>query len=247
MKHTLRSLYRRILPVTTRRWLVRTFRYPYGGRVDLGDLARPQPISRVWGLDRGQPVDRYYIEQFLASRAGDVSGYALEIGENTYTLRYGRELVVKSDVLHVAEGAPNATIIADLTRADHIASHSFDCIICTQTLHLIYEIEEAITTLERILKPGGVLLATLPGISQISRYDMDRWGDHWRVTSASARRLFGAVFPAEGIQMQVYGNVLAATAFLQGLAVEDLTAGDLDVRDPDYEVLIGVRAVKRGA
>ncbi len=245
MKTQMRTILRQFLPVSARRWLVRTFRYPYGGKVDLGDLGRTQPISRVWGLDRGMPVDRYYIERFLSSRAEDIHGHTLEIGENTYSLRYGGSRIQKSDVLHVAEGTPNATIIADLTDAPNIADDTFDAVICTQTLQLIYEIDRAVATLARILKPGGVLLATLPGISQISRYDMDRWGDYWRFTSASAQRLFAAAFGSEAVSLQVYGNVLAATAFLQGLAVEDLNPRDLDTVDADYQMLIGVRAQKR--
>jgi len=120
----------------------------------------------------------------------------------------------------------------------------FDCMVLTQTFHVIYEVHSAVKTSFQALKPGGVLLATLPGISQISRYDMERWGDFWRFTDASARRLFGDVFGAENVSVEVYGNVFAACAFLQGLAVEELKKGELDFRDEDYQVLIGVRAVK---
>jgi SAM-dependent methyltransferase len=244
VKSQLRILYRRFLPIPARRWIIRNFRYPYSDKIDFGDLNLTRPISRVWGLDRGLPVDRYYIEQFLSAHREDVRGYILEIGENIYTLRFGGANVQKSDILHVAEGTPNATIIADLTHAEHIPSSTFDCVICTQTLHLIYDVKLAIETLHRILNPGGVLLATLPGISQISRYDMDRWGDYWRFTSASARHLFREVFPPDNIQIRVSGNVMTATALLQGIAVQDMLDKDLNVYDPDYEVLIAVRAQK---
>jgi SAM-dependent methyltransferase len=244
IKSKVRNVYRHILPIPARQWLVRNFRYPYAGKIDFGDFKRTKPISQVWGLDRGTPVDRYYIECFLASHSSNVRGHVLEIGENTYTLRYGGEHVLKSDILHVADGHPQATIIADLTRAEHIPANTFDCIICTQTLHLIYELNLAIDTLHRILKPGGILLVTIPGISQISRYDMDRWGDYWRFTSASALRLFEVNFALENLNVQVFGNVLAATAFLQGIAVQDVGKEKLDQVDLDYQVLLGIRAVK---
>jgi hypothetical protein len=244
IKSKVRNVYRRILPIPARQWLVRNFRYPYAGKVDFGDFKRTKPISQVWGLDRGTPVDRYYIECFLASHSSNVRGHVLEIGENTYTMRYGGEHVLKSDILHVADDHPQATIIADLTRAEHIPANTFDCIICTQTLHLIYEINLAIDTLHRILKPGGILLVTIPGISQISRYDMDRWGDYWRFTSASALRLFEVNFARENTNVHVFGNVLAATAFLQGIAVQDVGKEKLDYLDLDYQVLLGIRAVK---
>ena len=116
----------------------------------------------------------------------------------------------------------------------------------TQVLPFIPDVQAAVRTVHRILRPGGVVLATVPGISQIIRYDMDRWGDFWRFTSLSARRLFECGFPEGDVRVETHGNVLAATAFLQGLSTRDLRPDELDFRDPDYEVLITVRAVKHG-
>ncbi len=143
--------------------------------VQFGSFRRLTPISRDFGCDRGRPIDRYYIENFLERRSEDVRGRVLEIGENTYTRRFGGERVTQSDILHVTEGEPQATIIADLASADHIPSNSFDCIILTQTLQLIYDVPAALRTIRRILKPAGVLLATFPGISQ--SYDHEWAGD----------------------------------------------------------------------
>jgi SAM-dependent methyltransferase len=236
---------RQVLPAHLYGHVVRLTREPFVGRVDFGSLRRVKPVSKYWGFDRGKPVDRYYLERFLSRHAPDIQGHVLEIGDDVYTLQFGRERVTKSDILHVAEGYPKATIVADLTQADHVPSDTFDCIICAQTLQLIYETPKAIRSLHRLLKPGGVLLLTIPGISQISRYDMDRWGDYWRFTLASAQRLFTEVFPEDCVRIETYGNVLAATAFLHGLSVEELTEDELDDSDPDYEVTIAIRAMKR--
>ncbi len=217
---------------------------PSLGRIDFGNLRRVTPISQVFGVDRGMCIDRYYIESYLGSHADVIQGHVLEIGDDAYTKKFGNSRVTKSDVLHRQEGNPNATVVGDLTQADYIQSDTFDCIILTQTLQLIYDARAAIQTLHRILKPTGVLLATFPGICQISRYDMDRWGDYWRFTSLSARRLFEEAFPAGNVTIEVYGNVLAAIAFLHGLAAEELKQEELDYPDPDYEVLITARAVK---
>ncbi len=241
----IRNLFRSILPVPVRRWYIRNFRYPYAGRLNFGSLRRTEPISRVWGLDRGLPVDRYYIEKFLSKHSADIHGHVLEIGNNEYTVRYGGANLQQSDILHVSEEDPHATIIGDLTNADHIPSNTFTCIICTQTLHLIYDMDAAIRTLCRILEPGGVLLATFPGISQISRYDMDRWGDYWRLTSASARRLFENRFiDADPLNVEVFGNALSAIAFLQGISSNELKVHEMDAHDPDYQLLIAVRLCK---
>jgi SAM-dependent methyltransferase len=209
-----------------------------------GLLRRLTPISRTFGLDRGQPIDRFYIERFLASHARDIRGAVLEIGDDGYARRFGRDHLVTCDVLHVEAGHPGATIVADLAHADAMASDAFDCIVCTQTLQFIFEPRAAANTLHRLLKPGGVLLATVPGITQISRYDMDRWGEYWRFTTLSMRRLLGEVFASENVSVDADGNVWTAVAFLHGLAAQELRPDELEYRDTDYELLITARAIK---
>lgn len=237
-----------ILPLSARCWLrekqQHLTKWPPVGWVRFGSLRRPKPISRVFGLDRGLPIDCYFIEKFLLANSSDIKGRVLEIGDDTYTRKYGNSRVTKSDILHFTQDNPDATIVADLTCADSIASNTFDCIIFTQTLQFIYDVKAAIRTLHRILKPGGVLLATFPGISQISRYDMQRWGEYWRFTSLSARRLFEDVFPSQNISVNAYGNVLTSIAFLHGLSMQELHKKELDYSDPDYELLITVRLEK---
>ena len=106
-------------------------------------------------------------------------------------------------------------------------------------------------TIYRILKPGGVLLATLPNLTPILDPGKDdkSWGSscwYWGFTTASAQRLFLETFPKENIQVETYGNVLTATAFLQGLSSQELSQKELNYCDPSYQVLITVRAVKPG-
>jgi SAM-dependent methyltransferase len=210
----------------------------------VGDLRRLTPISTVFGYDRGRPIDRYYIERFLSAHALDIKGHVLEFGDDSYTRTFGHTRVKRTDVLHAKEGNPQATVVADLASADHIPSNTFDCIICTQVLMYVYRIDMAIRTLHRILKPRGVLLATVAGISQIARCDMEQWGEYWRFTTMGAERLFGEVFPHESLTVVAYGNVLVASAFLHGFAAEELSPEELDYNDPDYEVSITIRAAK---
>ncbi len=210
----------------------------------LSYLRRLEQVGGSLGFDRGLCVDRYYIEKFLSAHALDVRGSVLEIGDDTYTQRFGGGRVTGSDVLHKTEDNPNATIVADLTCADHIPQNTFDCIILTQTLQYIYELPAAVRTLYHILKPSGVVLATFPGIAYISRYDLEHWGEYWRLTTLAAKRLFGEVFPPENVEAQAYGNLLTATAFLYGLSTEGFRQDELDYHHPDFEVLVTVRAVK---
>lgn len=219
-------------------------RQPRVGRVRWGDLRRLQPIGRNFGLEWGQCIDRYYIEAFLAQYATEIRGRVLEVADATYTRQFGGMQVTQSEVLHVSPTHPGATVVADLTDADHLPSAAFDCIIFTQTLQFIYDMRAALRTLYRLLVPGGVLLATCHGISQIARWDMDHWGEYWRLTSRSAQRLVTEVFPASQVTVQAHGNVLAAVAFLQGLVSTELRPEELAYHDPNYELLLTIRAVK---
>jgi peptidoglycan/xylan/chitin deacetylase (PgdA/CDA1 family)/MoaA/NifB/PqqE/SkfB family radical SAM enzyme/glycosyltransferase involved in cell wall biosynthesis len=216
---------------------------PPPGGVDFGSLRRLTPMSESWGFDRGHPIDRFYIDGFVRRHAADIRGHVLEVGDDHYTRRFGGDRVTRSDVLHVRDRTAGVTIVADLTRADHLPSNVFDCIVVTQTLQLIDDVSAAIRTLHRMLKPGGVLLATMPGITPVVHDDR---GDHqwWTFTARSARRLFEDVFPTAGVDVEAHGNLLAATAFLHGLAVEELRRDELEHADSTYDVVIAVRAVK---
>ena len=258
-----RQALRALIPTSLRRRVrARFLTGPPGvGRVRFGSLRRLTPVSRVFGYDRGTPVDRYYIDEFLARHsganqygAGDIRGEVLEVGDTMYTEKFGgwskapnarsSGKVRKLDVLHANRENPEATLVGDLVSGEGVPAEAYDCVICTQTLHVIYDVHAAVRTLHRMLKPGGVVLATVAGISQACRPDRDLWGDYWRFTTLSARRVFEEVFSAELVAVEGYGNVLSATAFLHGLAAEELRREELDSRDPDYELLIAVRARK---
>jgi SAM-dependent methyltransferase len=221
-----------------RRWFSTA---PPPGRIDFGDLRRTRPIDRDFGYSRGLPIDRYYIEAFLARHAGDVRGRVLEIGDDSYTRRFGGERVARSEVLHVAANNPAATIVADLARGDEIPSAAFDALIITQTLQYIFDVSAATATLHRVLRPGGVMLATLPGITPI---DADWPDSYWSFTQSSVQRLFEERFPPANLEVETFGNVLSTTCFLHGLATEELTEEELDYQDPAIQLLITARAVK---
>lgn len=205
---------------------------------------RVKPVSRAFGFDRGQPIDRYYMEGFLNANRRHIRGQVLEIGDNAYTLKFSDGEVTRSDVLNArATGIPGE-IIGDLATRDGLPEALYDCIILTQVLSFIYDWQTAIRSCFGLLKEDGCVLVTLPGISQISRYDMDRWGDYWRFTDASVQRAFSAVFGKENVRIEVHGNVLSACALLYGLASHELSSDELGHCDPDYQVVIAVVATK---
>lgn len=218
-------------------------RFVRSGLLRLAMMGRTYPVDPGFGRGHGTPVDRYYIERFLAKNAASVTGRVLEVGDAEYTERFGSG-VTTSDILNFTQGAPGATIVADLSNCPQIPSGSFDSIILTQTLHYIYDMEAAVAELHRILAPAGRLLCTVPGISQVSRFDMEHWGDRWRLTSLSARELFATSFDAEDVCVTTWGNALSSVFFLEGIVAERLRPRELDAREEDYELLVTVVATK---
>jgi SAM-dependent methyltransferase len=246
-----KNVLKKILPNSTKPWLrrrsiaferlLRLAGVSSGGSL----LRRTTPINPYdYGESRGQCIDRYYIETFLEAHADDVRGHILDFSDDTYARRFGGNKTTRIDILDLSPDNPRATIIADLANGSGLPSDSFDCILCTQVLHCIFDVDAAIRTLYRILKPGGVLLVTDANIQKVDSVDLRNEEEYWRFTSLGLRRLFEKAFPKDFLEVKAYGNVLAAIAALHGLAVEDLRADSLNYFDEDFEVLISLRAVK---
>ncbi len=214
-----------------------------GAAIVYGSLRRVTPIAPDFGIRRGQPVDRVYIERFIGAHADDIAGRVLELEDPNYTRRFGGHRVTASDVLHVVEGNSRATIVADLTKPNDIPDRHYDCVILTQTLQFIYDVPAAIRTVHRILKPGGVVLATVPGISQVPEVEEGcNWC--WTFTAHSAGRLFGEAFGGGNVTTASRGNILTVVSLLHGITAGELTAEEFAYDDPNYPVIVSIRAVK---
>lgn len=210
---------------------------------DWHNLKTVKPISRSFGFERGTPIDRIYIEDFLGKQKNHITGNTLEIAEDYYSKKFGVN-VQKHEILHATADNTNATIIGDLADINTLPKDRIDCFICTQTLNFIYDFKKAIQGGRHLLKKNGVMLVTVAGISQISRYDMDRWGDFWRFNTLSMLTAFEEVFGKGQVEVDFYGNVLAATALLQGISAEELSQEELFFKDDDYQVTIVIKATK---
>ena len=214
---------------TSRRWFERLLRF------GPDDLRRTSPLHPAYGYHRGTPIDRHYIERFLTGEHQSIRGDALEISEDRYISRLGGARL-RSATTFQLEGEGPGRLVGDLTRPEALPDGRFDCFVCTQTLNVIYDVHSAVRGCQRLLKPGGTLLLAVAGTTHLSRYDADRWGDHWRFTEQSLAKLLAPHFST--VQVRSYGNVLAATSMLHGIVCEELTAAELDVHDPDYPVTV---------
>jgi SAM-dependent methyltransferase len=205
-------------------------------------LRRSRPLSECWGFDRGTPIDRYFIEQFLQENQSDIRGRVLEVKSKAYSDQFGRG-VERADILDVDPTNSEATLIADLANATGIAEDQFDCFILTQTLQLIFDVRSAVEHAHRILRHGGVLLITVPVVSRMApRYGLET--DFWRFTPASCQELFGNIFGAQGVTINSPGNMFACVSFLYGMALEEVPRKKLEKVDPNFPLLVTVRAVK---
>jgi len=222
--------------IRRRQWLAR-LRHPAW----LGTIRRTSPLSGHYGRERGTPIDRYYIDRFLATERARITGRVLEVRDRGYTERFGTT-VAQSDILDVEPENADATIIADLAAADAIPTSAFDCFILTQTLQYVYDLKPAVAHSHRILRPGGTLLCSVPTVSRIDRLTLD--SEYWRLTAASCSRLFGDAFSGGQVEVRARGNVLTAVAFLLGMAAEELSTRELERDDPFFPMVVTVRATK---
>ena len=208
----------------------------------LGELRRTTPFT-TWGSSRGGSIARVYIGEFIERHADDIRGRVLEIAGDEYARRHGRG-IEHTDILDVFPENPNATVIGDLAGAPNIPDESYDCVLVTQVLSWIYDVRAPLATTHRILAPGGTMLATTPGIARIAPVESELFGEWWHFTSMSAKRVTEEIFGAGNVEVETFGNVLSAAAFLFGLGSYDLTVEELRVHDPAFEVVVGIRAVK---
>jgi SAM-dependent methyltransferase len=198
------------------------------------------PISNNFGFDRGRPVDRYYIENFLQRYVDRIRGVCLEVHDDAYTKRFGGEKVTRVDVVDVDRDNSLANIYVDLADAAVIPDNTYDCLIITHTIGLIPEHEKAVGHLYRILKPGGTLVLTVSALGPF----IQNGNAFWRYTTKSVQWLLEKYFAKESIEVTSMGNALAGQAFWVGMACEDLTPEQLEFTDMRYPVVIAAVATK---
>lgn len=197
-----------------------------------------RPASYNFGLDRGKAIDRYYIEKFLFENRNLIRGVVVEVGGRAYSRKFGDQQITKSLVLHPNPEKRHVDIVANLETGKGIPENLADCLILTQTLLCIFDVQSAAENSIKILKPGGAILLTVPGITQISQYDYQRWGQYWSFTDQTIKRLFEKIVPSKNINIKTYGNVKVATSFLYGLALHEINKKTLDYHDPNYQLII---------
>jgi hypothetical protein len=232
---------------------VRTF-FPGTGRLEIMgvDVSGPferctepnfRPVSQSYGFDRGQPIDRFYMGQFLFANRAAIAGSVVEVGDPGYSRHFGGRRVSTIDVLSPGSG-PEVSVVADLRVPDSVPEGRWDCFICTQVLVCLDNFALAAESIHRALRPGGVALVTLPTTQRYFPEDIDPWPLLWGFSPRSAQGLFGSVFGYENVVLNLYGNAASAAAFLGGYAAHEIAPARLAYSDPTCPVIIGLRVTK---
>lgn len=202
-----------------------------------------KPLSNQYGFDRGVPLDRHFIEKFLQDHKMYIKGACLEVHDGYYTKIFGQDKVEKSDVLDIDSNNVRANIIDDLRHLVKIPDNIYDCIILTQVFQFIDDLDAAVAETYRILKPGGVLLATLPSLSRADCASGET-GDFWRFTQAGAKYLLEKRFASTNVKIGTLGNARSGLYFYAGLAVEDCPEKILNHNDTNFPTIVTVLAKK---
>jgi len=202
-----------------------------------GNLRRVRPFSEHFGFERGTPVDRYYLDRFLDRHRHLITGRVLEIQAPGYTMKYGRDLAATDSVDIVRRHNENLTYLCDLATSERvIPDASYDCFLLPNTLSHLRDVEGCLRNALRVVRPGGVILASTAGLVPLTS-DVP---DYWHASAAGWREIADRAWPGCDVRIEQHGNCLAAVAAMLGLTLEELEPSELDVNDPRYPVLVTV-------
>jgi len=197
-----------------------------------GNLRRTAPLSAYFGFERGTPIDRYYLDRFLAAHRDAITGDVLEVQVASYTKRFGHD-VTRADTVDVIPRF-HPTYLCDLARAeDVLPADAYDCVLLPNTLPHVRDLDAALRNVVRVLRGGGVLLASAAGLLPLT----PDAPEYWRFSPDGWRERLSSIWPPGELTIDGHGNCLAAIATQLGLAQEELTGAELDVEDPRYPVL----------
>ena len=203
-------------------------------RPSWGNLRRVTPLSATYGFDRGTPIDRYYVDKFFNAHRHLITGRVLEIQTRDHIRKYG-SAVTAADTLDISPEF-HPTYQCDLASATMVGDGSYDCFLLPNTLCFLRSLDAALREARRIVRRGGVILATVPGFVPLTPDVEDYWhasADGWRVVAAR-------VWPDCETTIESRGNCLAAAASMYGIAAEELTDAELDAYDTGYPVLVTI-------
>ncbi|TRU96281.1 MAG: methyltransferase domain-containing protein [Microcystis wesenbergii Mw_QC_S_20081001_S30D] len=202
-----------------------------------GDLKKSVPICHVFGLTRGKPVDRYYLNKFIQEIKPQIVGKILEIGGTSKDKDfYGINLGSSYQIMNIEPGL-GIDIVGDAHDGSIIKPESFDSIITFNVLEHCYAPWQVVENIYTWLKPGGKCFVMVPSAQRLHAIPRDYWRPlpdafAWMFRKFSQQKLY------------VYGNPISVIASYHGIATEELTTEELDAFHPDFPVATCIVAQK---
>lgn len=212
-----------------------------------GQLRRLEPLAG--GRQRGTAIVRYYWSSFLDLHRADIRGACLEIGSTATLKSIGSAAVATAEAMDLRAG-DGIAIVADLSRADGVASATYDCFVVPFTMHLIYDVEAALYHAVRLVKPGGVLLVNFPCVDYYFPRGLDMGNGaplfvYWMFTPIQVENLLRRVgLPPSAFQITSYGNLFTRVAYQLNLPAEELSAVERTYSDAGHPLLLCARIVR---
>lgn len=135
-------------------------------------------LTRRIGRALSAKLTRLTLDRFIVAHAS--SGSTLDLGAQTgpYAAHFPRRVAV--DI----KSGPGVQVVGDAL-ALPFAEASFDVVLCTEMLEHVAEPQRAIDEMQRVLRPGGVLLLTTRFLFPIH----DAPHDYFRYTKYGLRHL----------------------------------------------------------
>ena len=202
------------------------------------------------GASTGLSTIRYYWADFLDKHRKDIRGIGLEVGEVSTIRAYGGDAITRADAIDLAAHNDDVRVVADLSRADHIAGDQYDCFVNQFTTAVIHDIDAALYHAIRFLKPGGVLLINFWCVDFYLHRGLDMgtgeplYMHHWFTPIQVQNMLHRLTLTEDDFTLTIYGNLLTRMAFLMNVPAQDFTQAELNHRDPGQPLLICARIVK---
>ncbi len=187
-----------------------------------------EPVSRAFGVDRGTAIDRHWIEAFLAMHASPAAGAILEAGGTTYSQRYYPNMAAHEMEIAV-QTKPNG-VVCDLEVGNRALERRFDVMVATQLFNFIFDVRAALANSAAMLRPGGLLVGSVAGITQVSRFDAEAVRAHERaVYDRAVEGLWPRLEPGDLVRA-LLTNAGALAEHLPGLTARERS---LLLRGPD--------------
>jgi SAM-dependent methyltransferase len=233
------AAYQRALPLT---------RLPVLRQLRCLQFRRLRPFGE--GRQRETPIVRYYWARYLQNYQPDIHGRCLEIGTTATIQRYGGQALTQADAVDLVPHSPEITVVADLSRADHVPSDIYDCFVNQFTMHMIYDVEAALYHSIRVLKPGGVFLVNFSCLDYYFPAGLDMGTGaplflYWWFTPIQVENFLRRIGLTDtDFTLDVYGNLFARVAYQMNIPAEELTQSELEYVDAGHPLLICARIVK---